>query len=178
MFALNISLSQRILKLQRNDSLITAQLGNSLCPSQKPSGSIRESDVTHLARPNQIIQRRHHFFSRRKRVPVVQPIEVNVIGVQTTQRRVQRAINIFAPNSAGVGITLFTAKPKLRRQHDSIAVSAFLQEFTDEGFASAVCVTVCCINEISSRIKEAVEDLPRCFLGAAPTPFRAKRHSA
>src|SRR5580693_5824214 len=52
-----------------------------------PGRGIRNSDVEHLTLANQVIQPSHDFFDRRNLVPDVDPVQVDVVGLQPPEAR-------------------------------------------------------------------------------------------
>jgi len=62
-------------------------VGQCIRLSDPPRWGIRNSDVEHFALANQIIQPSHDFFDWGNLVPHVDPIEIDVIGLQPLETR-------------------------------------------------------------------------------------------
>ena len=64
----------------------------------------RRHHVQNFSRLHQVVQRAHHLFDRCHPVPDVQPIEVDIIGLQPFQTRFERLTDILALVPSAVDI--------------------------------------------------------------------------
>ena len=84
-FLLDGTLEQRILDLQPDERRPAAKTRGHVRLSDLPRRRIRHADVAHLTRAHEILERRHRFLNRRVDVPVVEPVEIDVVGLQAAQ---------------------------------------------------------------------------------------------
>jgi hypothetical protein len=108
----------------------------------------------------------------------VQPVKIDVVRLQTAKRTFQGAVDILASVAAGIGIARASVERELSGQDQSVAQIALSDEFSDELFALAVCVTVGGVDEVSADFDEAREDGARGLLVRAPTPCGSEGHGA
>ena len=60
--------------------------------------------IEHFPRPNGIIERLHHLFDGRKKVPDMDTIHIDVVGPQAFQTRFKRLHQILALSPGYIGI--------------------------------------------------------------------------
>ena len=70
---------------------------------QVPAGEVRAADVADLAGAHQVVERAQHLLDRRQGVEAVQLIEVDVVGAQPPQARLDRPDQVIARRADVVG---------------------------------------------------------------------------
>src|SRR5262249_13403392 len=108
----------------------------------------------------------------------MQPVEIDIVGLETAKRAFESAVNILSSVSARIGISLLRIECELGRQHNSVSQFALGDEFTDHLFALAAGVAVSCINEVSASLDIVIKELARNLFFRAPAPFCPERHRA
>ena len=175
-FALDRSLDEIPLDLQRDGWRPTAQLGDRVGPRHPPRRRVRHAAVQNFSLPHQIIEAAHDFLGRRHLIPDVQPVKIDVIGFQSLERCLDRDEHRLALIPAGVRIGAGRGVGVFGRQHHAIPPP--LHELAAKGFAGALCVEVGSIEEIAAGVEERVEHLPRLVFARAPAPVFAEGHGA
>ena len=108
----------------------------------------------------------------------MQPVQIDVIGLQPPQRAFQRAINILAPVAARIRISRIGVECKLSRQHHAVAQMTIGDKFPSQLLALPRRVTIRRIHKVSAEFDVAIENRPRNVFINAESPFGAKRHRA
>ena len=139
-------------------------------PHDPPGRSIRNSAVEHLALPNQVIQPSHDFFNRRDLVPDVDPVQVDVIGLQPSEARLHRLHHILTVIARGVRIGARSGIRIFRGQHHALAM--VLHKLAEKRLTRPVGIKVSRVDEISPRLAKGVVHLARFVL--ADTGFRSR----
>ena len=170
------SFDQAVFNLQAYEGRPSAQLGKCIRLGDPPRRGIRNSDVERLALANQIIQPSHDFFDRRNLVPHVDPIEIDVIGLQPLQARFYRLHHILALVTSRVRICARSRHGVFRGQDHALAM--VLHKLAEKRFARPVGVKVRGVDEIAPGLAESIVYLPRFVLGRTPTPVIAEGHGA
>ena len=117
---LQLTAPQRPLGLQRRDGM--RRRGS-------PQGvrvDLGQTEVSHLARLDQLAHGTDGVLDRHLRVTTVQVVEVDVVDAQATQRRVAGLVHVagIAPDRASRGILLVAHETELGGQHDLVAAAA------------------------------------------------------
>ena len=89
----------------------------------------------------------------------MQGVEVDVIGLQPTERLLERADDVLAAVSARVGIARLTVVAELRREHHAIACPTIGDEASEPRFTRAIRVAVRRVDEVAAGIEIAIEQL-------------------
>ena len=131
-----------------------------------------------LAGGDQIVQCADDFFGRRDAIPGVQQIQVDVIGLEATQRTFQRAHDVLAAVAARVRIARFGVVGELGGQHHAVAHPDVGDESAQQAFALAAGVEVGGVDEIAADGKVAIEHRARNALVGTPAPILAEGHGA
>jgi hypothetical protein len=76
------TVDQAVLDLQSDEGRPPPHVGKRVRLRDPPGRGIRDAGVEHLALANQIIQPSHDLFDRRDLVPDVDPVKVDIIGLQ------------------------------------------------------------------------------------------------
>src|SRR6185295_1803933 len=108
----------------------------------------------------------------------MQPVEIDIVSLEPSQRAFQGAINILAPVSPSIRIARVTVEGELCRQYDSVAHGPFADELTQQLFTVASCIEVGCIDEVSTCFQITIENLARDIFFRTPAPFVPKGHRA
>jgi len=119
--ALDSPRHQRVFQLHGDGPRYAVGLGQRGGPGGKPSGHVGEAEVADFARPHQVAQRLQHFLRGRDGVSHVQPVEVDVIGLEPAQRAFQRLVNVLAAVAAGVRVARLRPEAKFGGQHELVA---------------------------------------------------------
>src|SRR5262249_44921932 len=104
-----------------------------------------------------VVEGTHDFLDGRELVPDVQPVKVDVIGLQPPETGVHREHHALAVVACGVGIVAGSGIGVLGRQHDPVAMAG--HELAEQRCAGAVGVNVGSINEVAARFPKGVVDL-------------------
>ena len=76
---------QRIFYLQADERSPAVGLRQQMRMRHLPGRRIGNAEITQLPRLNEIVERLEHFFQRRPYIPIVQPIEIEIIGAQPSE---------------------------------------------------------------------------------------------
>ena len=150
---------QRILDLQCDQRCPTPKMREHLSLRHFPRGRVRETDVAYLARSHQVVERTHCLLNRGKPVPIVQVIQVDVVGLQTPEGLVTLREDRFSARAPAVRVASKKIDKELRRDHRAIpTVFALCEEVTDDLFGVAPRVTVRRVDEVAAGVKVAGEN--------------------
>jgi hypothetical protein len=113
-----------MLNLKSGDRRNAAQFGDGRGASYAPRREVGKAGVEDLSGSDEIIEPTHDFFERRHTVGNMGPVEVDPIGFQPLEarldRRDHRLAAVAGDEDASFGIG---SKTELRRQHEVIAAS-------------------------------------------------------
>lgn len=135
--------------MQGNQALLTFFFRERLGACHVPGRHVREPEVTDFSFAHEVVQCGDDFFNWSDRIPGMQPIKVDVVGLQPAQGAVQRAVNILAPISAGVRVSGFGIERKLCCQYDAVTQIALGEKLADHLLAFAAGVSVGGVDEVS-----------------------------
>src|SRR6266436_8945283 len=170
------SFDQAVFDLQADEGRPSAQLGKCIRLRDPPRGGIRNSDVEHLALANQIVQSAHDFFDWRNLVPHVDPVQVDVVGLQSLETRFHCLHHTFAVIAGRVRIYTLRSHGVFASHYHTLAMA--FHELAEKRFARSICVKVGGVDEISASLAEGVVHLARLILSRTPAPFIAEGHGA
>jgi hypothetical protein len=108
----------------------------------------------------------------------MQPVEVDIVTLQTAQRAMQGSIDVFAAISASIGIASFRIEGEFRGQNHTIAKCPLGNKLSHQFFAFASGVSVGRIDEIAALLDVAIEQTSGDTLLGSPPPLGAKGHGA
>jgi hypothetical protein len=97
-----------------------------------PGRGVGKTDVAYLAGFDEIIERPQGLLHRREAVPVVQVVEVDVIGLQAPQRLVALRDDRLAARTAAVRIAGKQVAEELGRDDVAVARPALDEEVADD----------------------------------------------
>ena len=86
--ALQIAPGDGVVGLERGEALETEPLGNAKRLHDLPRGPVAHADIADAARADHVIERAQRLFDRRRRVPAMELIEIDMIGPQPLQASV------------------------------------------------------------------------------------------
>ncbi len=89
--ALGITVGDAVGDLDGDEGRPAAQLGDRIRPRDDPRRRVRDADVEHLAESHLVVERAHELLDRRRRVPHVEPEQVDVVRLQTHRRSARRS---------------------------------------------------------------------------------------
>ncbi len=81
-FLFDGSLEQRVLDLQPDERRPTSEVCGDIRLRDFPRGSVGDADVAHLTGTHEILERGQRLFDRRVPVPIVEPVQVDVVRLQ------------------------------------------------------------------------------------------------
>ncbi|HWM66444.1 MAG TPA: hypothetical protein VNO35_07650 [Steroidobacteraceae bacterium] len=117
-------------------------------------------------RTHEVLQRRHRFVDRRVDIPVVQPVQVDVVGLQAAQRVLARLDHRLTAGAAPVRIARIEIATEFSRDHQAVALRRVTTDVvSDDLLGVALRVEVCRVDEVAAGGDEAVQDLLRFLDG-------------
>ena len=146
----------------------TAKLGQGVGLGHEPGRHVRYPGVEDFALTHQVVEGPHDFFDGRDLVPNVQPIEVDVVGLEPFQTGLQRLHHALAMVAGGVRVIAGHGVGILGRQHEPLPLA--LHELAQQPFARSVGIDVGRVDEVAARLKEGVIDLAAFFRRKLPIP--------
>src|SRR5258705_1607444 len=143
------------------------------------AGCVGDADVADLAGAHQVLERRHRFLDRRVHVPVVQPIEIDVVGLEAAQRILAGRDNVLAARSTAVGVSRIEVAAELRRDDEAVAPGGVASEMiADDLLGVAFRVEVRGVDEVAAKLDEAVDDSLRLLDAGTPAEIFPEGHPA
>ena len=106
-------------------------------------------------------------------VPNVQPVKVDVVGLEPLQTGLQRLHHALAMVAGGVWVIAGHGVGILGRQHEALPLA--LHELAQQPFARSVGIDVGRVDEVATRVKEGVVDLAAFFRRTLPSPNLRRR---
>ena len=98
------ALQQGVFDLGADEGCPPVKLGERVGAGNDPSGKVGEANVEDLSGTNEIVERTHHFIDWRKCIESMDPVEIQVIGVETLEAGFKGADEVLAMVAASVGI--------------------------------------------------------------------------
>ncbi|MHC2612069.1 hypothetical protein ACVMGF_003142 [Bradyrhizobium diazoefficiens] len=120
-----------------------------------PGAIVRDAEIAHLARADQIAHRAHGLLQRRRMVLLVQIVDVDVVGAEPLEAFV-RGLQHPAPRQPDPVGVIAHGVGELGRQHPDMAVVA--DRATDDLFGAALRIGVGGVDEIDSGIMRLRDD--------------------
>ena len=171
---LDVAVGERVGPLQGDEGRPAAQLGERHRLRDHPRGRVRDADVQDLPGRHEIVERAHDLGDGRHPVPHVQPQEVDVVGAQPTQARLERLHEVLAVVAARIRVVAVRGERVLRR--DDEAIARRLDEGADDRLALTVRVVAGGVDEVPARVDERLEHAAALVLRGAPAPGLAEGH--
>lgn len=168
-----------VLQLQRDDRRPPAETRDGGRLGSSPRRHVGESDVTDLPVADQVIQCAERLLDRRGRVEIVQPVDVDVVGLQTPQRVLQLLHDRLPAGSAAVWVVLVQVAEELRPDHDPVAQRGPAREVVaDDLLGVAVGVDVGGVDRVAAPAQIGSQDVRGLLWAAAPTVILTEGHRA
>jgi len=89
-----------------------------------PRRRVGDTQVAHLAGVHEIVEGRHRLLDGGVHVPAVQPIEIDVVGLQPPQRLLALGDDRLAAGAAPIGIADLEVGAELGRDDEAVALVA------------------------------------------------------
>ena len=141
----------------------------------------RCAEVAGLAGLDDVVQRLHRLLDRRRRVPAVDLIEVDVVGAQAPKAGVDLGHDRLAGQAGAVRAGAH-AMEHLGRDHNLVAPRGLCDDLTQDLFAAAGRIHVGRVEEVDSGVERAVDDWTRGLEIQRPcvgsSTSRAEAHAA
>src|SRR5260370_33574058 len=96
------------------------------------------------------------------------PIQVDVVGLQPFETRLHGLHHILALVARGVRVCAWKSVGVFRSEHDALAMP--FHEIAEKRFAGPIRVDIGSVDEIAAGVAEGVVYLPCLLLGRTPTP--------
>ena len=126
---------------------------------------------------DEILERRHRLLDRRVRVPVVEPVKVDVVGLQAPQRVLAGRDDGLAARAAAVRVAGIQVAAELGGDDEAVAASRVAADVVAEDLLGVTLrVEVRGVDEVAADLDVAVHDLLRFLDGGAPPEVFAERH--
>ena len=117
------ALQERILDLERDERRRTSRNVANICASVHfQAGVSEEAEVADLPVAHEVVERAHRLFDRRRRVPGVHPVEVDVARLQSTERLLALRDDGLPAGAAAVRIARIEVAQEFGRQDEAIAL--------------------------------------------------------
>jgi hypothetical protein len=87
-----------------------------------PVRRVRDTHIEHFSGANHVIKCSHHLLDRRHEISGVNPLEVNVIGLEPIEAGLKSVGHILAVIAARVGIAFASEERVLRRDNEVVPV--------------------------------------------------------
>ena len=138
-----------------------------------PAGEVGQADVADPPGGHGVLEGGQRLLPRRQRVPGVELPEVEVVGAQRAQRRVELGEQVAA---GGVGDRVAPTEPDdaLAGEHDLVADPALGDQVADQRLGAALAVDGSGVDERAAGVEERVELL----LGLDLVDLGAEGHGA
>ena len=108
--ASTVALQQAVVVLRADERGAVAGPGGPVGVGDLPAGEVGVAEVAHLAGADQVVERGERLLDRRARVGLVHLVEVDVVGAEPAQRRLDRADDV-APRAAGAVVRAVERRP-------------------------------------------------------------------
>ena len=153
-----LAVQEVVMVLHRNELRPMVAFGGALHFCKLPREHARGSDVTHATAAHDIVQRLHRFFDRRVRIETVNLIQIQVIGAQTFQARIDCRKNVLPRESLLVRAILARREKHFAGDHDLIASRQLAQQCARDLFAAARRVRIRRVKKIDARLERPFDE--------------------
>ncbi|CDX14817.1 hypothetical protein MPLA_1100006 [Mesorhizobium sp. ORS 3359] len=135
----------------------SAQFRSGDGPRRPPGGKVGKTRIKDLAGPDEIVEAAHDFFYRRDSVRHVGPIEIDAIGFEPPEARLDRGDHGLAA-IAGDENTGRRVRPhgELGGQHEIVAPPS--KQIAQDFLRLTELIAVGCIDEVAAGVRIGVED--------------------
>ncbi len=169
---------REVLDLQRHEGRPTTEQGRILALRHLPGRSVRDTDVSDLPGPHQVIQDAHGFLDGCVGIVEMHPVEVHAVGAQAAQALLQLLLDGLPARPARVGIPPVEAAAELGGQHEPVPTPPFGEVVAQDRFAVALRIDVGRVQEVAPRLQVAVQHGAAFGHIGAPAPVAAEGHGA
>ena len=136
---------------------------------QLPGGGVGCPYVTDLSLPDHVVEGAQGFLDRRSRIPSVEIVDIDVVGLQTLQAFFQLLKDVVAGTTAlirAVEACAWAASAGNFDAHfggddDFAPLRGLADDLTDELLGMSICVDVRRIDEVDAEIEALMEDCLR-----------------
>src|SRR5882762_7396010 len=115
-----------------------------------PGGSIRDACVEYLAGSNQIVESSHDLVDGRDLIPDMDPIQVDVVGLQPFETRLHGLHHTLALVARGVRVCAWKSVGVFRSEHDALAMP--FHKIAEKRFAGPIRVDIGSVDEIAAGV--------------------------
>jgi hypothetical protein len=123
-----------------------------------------------------VIQGTHELLDPSENVTGVHPIQVDAVGLQSTQARLDRGDYFLAVVAGTVRITRIGLVRELGGEHEPVA--APFEQLADDGFRRPIRVYVGGVDDIAASVGEQVQHPCADSGGCPPAPVFTEGHGA
>jgi len=141
-----------VLILHGDEACPSADLGRVLHLGELPGPHARRAEVPYFSGLDEVVQGFHGFLDRGVGVEAVDLIEVDVVGFEPGQRRVD-LFHDRSAGQAGPARTVVDGEEHLGGQHDVVTAGEFLEGPADHLFRGAVVVSVGGVPEGDTKLE-------------------------
>jgi hypothetical protein len=144
-----------------------------------PRRHVREADVADLAGGDQIVERSQCLVDRGAAIPAMQPVEVDVVGLQPPQRLLKLGDERLAAGAAPVRVAGVEVGEELRAERDAFAPAGLGgEELADDLLGVAVGVDVGGVDDVAAAVEVLGEHRLGGLGARAPAVVLAEGHGA
>ena len=126
-----------------------ARLGILIAGRHDPGGHIARAEVEHSALAHEVVECAHELGDARAPVPVVHVQDVDVVGLQLAQRRLERHVQAFGAVALEINVdarvdpvhAVVVEPGELGRENNGVAVLAGLHPFPNQALGLLGCVS-------------------------------------
>lgn len=134
-----------------------------------PSWSVADAEIQHLPTSNHMVQRVHDLRHGSRKIPGMNPEQVDIISLQPLQTRFQRKLQVLARIASKIASHL---APELGRaselgsQNNLISIATLRHPLANPLLGLAELVQVGRVDEVAALLMEVIEDSKSCLLVA------------
>lgn len=159
LFALHGAAQQGVFDLDGGHLRPAPQFRDGRHAGYRPGGGVRQPDATDLPGSDQVVRGRERLVQRGVPIPVVLPVQVDVVGAQAAQRALDLLHDRFAAGTAAVRVAGEHATRESGRDHQPVAQSSVLVLVRADGLLGAASVVdVGGVDEVAAGSEVAVQE--------------------
>jgi len=129
---------------------------------------VRDAHIEHFSGANHVIKSSHDLLDRSHEIPGMNPIEVDVVGLEPLEAGLKGAGHVLAVIAARVGIAL--AREERVFCGDDEVVPVGFNEFAQQALTRALVIFVGGVDEIAAGLRETVKDFSAFFFRCGEAP--------
>src|SRR5262249_32606760 len=148
------SFDEGVFDLQTDKGGPTTQSREGLSLRDAPGRGVGNPRIQYLSGANKVIKTTHDFLDGSSEVPDVQPIEIDVVGFQPLEARLDRLDHVLAVVARSIDV-LSHVERIFGCQYPAVAVSS--DEIAKNLFAVAISVEIGGVDEVASGSAKEVE---------------------